>query len=259
MGSSSSKGHEDPLGAAGTITSAAVDTTVDTAVDTAAIEQTTPSDSKMGCSGSSHSQSRKRVLEVAENSDNEDMSAASPIYLSLGTAPRTSRKRPALQAAAVTVTPETCTPKMKRRGVSFGGVVRTIVAADGLEPLCQTAEDARPSDCGKYYPVSAKQRASGVELEKSPRRRLEEADEEAEAEEASEEPFCGCTDGCRSGSCPCHLNGVGCWWEGWGCSCAGSCRSGTVPHLFDETAVRKARRAMLRKTLIIASKQGERP
>jgi hypothetical protein len=134
------------------------------------------------------------------------------------------------------VTPEGRAPK---RRVSFGRAVVRVVEPDGVAPLHETEAEVRSSDEGKYYPVSAARKQSGDEYQKK----------WPKAAEAEPDVFCRCTDGCRSGECPCARDGVGCWWEGWGCGCSGVCRAEAIPcHVYDELAVRKERRRVLVQT-----------
>lgn len=96
--------------------------------------------------------------------------------------------------------------------------------------------DLRPSDSGKYYPTSSRARQRGEEYAKK---------WPGDAGELSGASFCACTDGCVS-ACPCAAEGIGCWWEDWGCGCAGACAvAGT--HVYDELAVHKARQKALRR------------
>jgi hypothetical protein len=121
--------------------------------------------------------------------------------------------------------------------VSFGHAVKTVVEADGLCPVCETVESLRESDVGTYYPASSALQAKGLQYEKKwPKKQQDETN-----------AFCGCTDGCRSGSCACAKEGIGCWWEGWGCGCSGFCHSEEPCYVYDELAVRKARRQQIRK------------
>ena len=131
--------------------------------------------------------------------------------------------------------PATALPPSARR-VSFGNAVRTLVEEDSACQLSTAEEPLRQSDCGRYYPASALQQAHGDEYAKAwPR--------------AREEPqcFCSCTDGCRSPECPCTLDGVGCWFEGWGCACHGACLSSIPPHVFNDRMIKRARLRMLSK------------
>lgn len=137
------------------------------------------------------------------------------------------------------------------RRVHFNTVARQLIIittdGDAMTACHQVDVPLRPSDDrGRYYPASAAQAAKGLKLEK--RWPNPEAHEPAAF---CGDAFCACVDGCASGRCPCSAEGVGCWWEGWGCACgAGACKAAVPGHVFDELAIAKARRSVLRRMAI---------
>ena len=144
---------------------------------------------------------------------------------------RISGRKRDISSAELLTTPEVA----RSRRVSFGRVLRISVEEDSACQICSSEEDAREPDVGRYYPASAAQKAAGCEFAKVAPKPHEEPD-----------VFCACADGCKA-SCPCHANGIGCWYEGWGCGCSALCQGGpTANHFFDEVAIRKARRTVLR-------------
>lgn len=157
-------------------------------------------------------------------------------------APASHAKRTAI------TTPVTANASLKRRSsiqspagpgarrVSFGRTVLTVIEHEGIRCISETEQETRASDCGKYYPASPAQQLHGGVLEKRWPKKHKAPD-----------AFCGCNDGCLSASCPCAKEGIGCWWEDWGCGCQGACKSGVPAHVYDCVAVTKARRATIRK------------
>lgn len=127
----------------------------------------------------------------------------------------------------------------KVRRVSFGGVVKIRLDQNGVGIHCQTAEELRPSDGGKYYPG---------ELAKLP------PSERTPPWWNAHVSFCRCSRGCGA-RCPCAKNGIGCWFESgvgedgasldWGCGCGMQCTAAVAGYRCDLNAVWRVRRARL--------------
>ena len=106
-------------------------------------------------------------------------------------------------------------------------------------PCAKGETPLKPSDSGTYYPASAAQRKKGLEYAKR---------WPSKEEDVIDRGFCTCTDGCKPGSkCPCHANGIGCWWEGWGCNCSLRCKSLLKGHVLDQVAVHQHRQTAIRQ------------
>ena len=124
--------------------------------------------------------------------------------------------------------------------VRFCSLVDCImVDAEGVE--LRSELELREADTGKYYPASASQRRMGFELQRSTGTEPVHSACSNLGPSADAGVFCACKDACRS-ACPCAAEGVGCWWEGWGCGCAGICTSNIPPHIFNERKVRNERK-----------------
>lgn len=134
---------------------------------------------------------------------------------------------------------------MARRVTFHNAVSVTVIPSDVCQPCEGTVveKQLKPSDAGKYYPASSAQKALGLEYQK----RWPQA--HGTDPHALDGVFCKCTDGCKPGSsCPCAKEGIGCWWEGWGCGCGPRCKSSVPSHIFDEVAIHQARRATIRQS-----------
>lgn len=152
----------------------------------------------------------------------------------------------------------------KRVRFSRAGVKRIVLDPNGVgricgEPACrgcsrcETSEDMRPSDIGRYYPEASinREKARWRELPKRPECERDPTAVWWNAFEA----MCRCkTCGAK---CPCAKNGIGCWWEtnvaadgtslDWGCACKGQCASSLTVYRCDLPAVQSSRQERLRE------------
>lgn len=161
-------------------------------------------------------------------------------------APRRSSKRAALEESKPSAASTSSASNIISRRVTFHHAVSvTVIQSDACQPCEGTVveEQMKPSDVGKYYPASSAQKALGLEYQK----RWPQA--HGTDPHALDGVFCKCTDGCKPGSsCPCAKEGIGCWWEGWGCGCGPRCKSSVPSHILDEAAIHQARRATIRQS-----------
>ena len=164
------------------------------------------------------------------------LAAAPPHKKRAAGKPRAAASSSSSPSSAAVSSPRSASSRSPR--VSFGGCTTWIVHKNGrCMPCAEGESELKESDLGRYYPASAAQQKKGLELAKRwPKEKPDEIDQ----------GFCQCADGCRA-NCPCHANGIGCWWEGGGCNCSLRCKSPTPGHVLDQRAVFQARQTAIRQ------------